>query len=575
MTIVAPRSLLSRAPAGPDPWYLAAVCVGALLIIVASINQPYNQNELQQMAPYGSGSVEEITAGTRQPPLDPLLGALVQHLLGEGQLRQRLVPALCGIGTLVLVAAVLCRLGTGWAGAFGVWVLATSPLMVRYSAYTRPYALPLFLMMLLVYAAQRWLEDGQRRWLLLVGLAAAALPLARVPEPTAFLLTLAVVLTWWAWRGRLAWGQVWPLVAVSLGALATVGFWMSTSLATQSSGLVDPSPAGVADRFVPATVEVATFLLPLLATWFPWWPVTVALVLTALVLPTSRRLLLSWWLWLPLLAGPVAFALSLYFLTLDPFDSDIRPYRARYAYFLLPAYAMVAVAVAMAWQGIDRKVRALRVAVGALLVAALVGQLPATARVLITNESPDYGQAAEVIERLPDDAIVLYDTPNEAGGWRQPFSAKPRYLAAVPFATAVNGIPHRARLVPETGPVYLLILDSECAQSVVCDDPPRRWNKDVEGFELAERFDRFRLYAPTDGQSGPEGTIRALRSLGRSFGPDLGYIERFAAAWLLQHEGRAGEGERLIQRMYDRATPGAVERIRGAEARRNLDPFAG
>ncbi len=559
--------------ARPDPWYVAAVCVGAVLIVVAAVNQPYNQNELQQMAPYGSGSIEEIISGTRQPPLDPLLGALVQLLLGEGQLRQRLVPAACGIGTLVLVAAVLRRLGTAWAGAFGLWVLATSPLMVRYSAYTRPYALPLFLMMLFAYAAQRWLEDGRRRWLVLAGSAAATLPLTRVPEPTLFLLAVAAMLAWMVWRGRLAWGRVWPLIAVSLGTFAPVGYWMSTALASQSTGFFEPSPAGIAGRIGPATAEVATYLLPLLATWFPWWPVTVTLVLTALALPTSRRLLLSWWVWIPLLAAPVLFALAFYYLTLSPFDSGVRPYRARYAYFLLPAYVMVVVAVATAWQGIDRTTRGLRVAVGALLGAGLVGQLPATAQVLFSNEAPDYGQAAEVIERLPDEAIVLYDTPNLAGGWRQPLSAKPRYLGDVPFAVAVNGIPHRARLIPETGPVYLLILDSECAQSVVCDDPPRRWNKDVEGFELAERFDRFRLYAPTDGQSGPKGTIRALRSLGRSFGPDLGYIERFAAAWLLQHEGRAAEGRRLIQRMYDRATPDAVERIRGAEARRNLDPF--
>ncbi len=391
-----------------------------------------------------------------------------------------------------------------------------------------------------------------------------------------FLLAAAAVLAWMAWRGRLAWAQVLPLVAVSLGAFATVGAWMYVALASQSSSLFDPSPAGVANRFGSAVTEILTSLLPLLGSWFPWWPVTVALVLTALLLPASRQLLLSWWLWIPLLAGPVAFALVLCFLTLDPFDSDIRPYRARYAYFLLPAYILVVVALAMAWQGIARTSRALRTAVGALLVAALVGQLPATARVLFTNEAPDYAQVADVLTgQLPDDAIVLYDTPNDADGWRQPFSAKPRYMGDVPFATSVNAIPHRARTIPEIGPVYLLILDGECAQTVVCDDQPRRWNKDVDGWEVAARFDRFTLYAPLEGQSGPEGTIQALRSLGRSFGPDLGYIERFAAAWVLQREGRSREGQELIQRMYDRADPDAVRRIREVAARRNLDPFAG
>jgi 4-amino-4-deoxy-L-arabinose transferase-like glycosyltransferase len=34
--------------------------------------------------------------GTRQPPLDPLLGAAFTHVFGQGQLQQRLVPLLAG-----------------------------------------------------------------------------------------------------------------------------------------------------------------------------------------------------------------------------------------------------------------------------------------------------------------------------------------------------------------------------------------------------------------------------------------------------------------------------------------------
>ncbi|MBA3233588.1 MAG: glycosyltransferase family 39 protein [Propionibacteriales bacterium] len=146
-------------PAGPvavgqnhdSAWYAGAVAVGAVLIVVAAINQPYNQNEIKQVAPYGSNSYVEITGGTRQPPLDPLLGALIQHLLGEGQLRQRLVPMLAGIGTLVVMGLLMRRLRFGVIGAFGLWMMATAPLMVRYSAYARPYALPLFLMVMFVY----------------------------------------------------------------------------------------------------------------------------------------------------------------------------------------------------------------------------------------------------------------------------------------------------------------------------------------------------------------------------------------------------------------------------------------
>ncbi|MBA2528356.1 MAG: glycosyltransferase family 39 protein, partial [Euzebyales bacterium] len=135
--------------------------VGTALIVCAGWRQPYNQNELQQLNVYGADTIAEIVGGTRQPPLDPLLGAGVQRLAGVGQLQQRLVPMLAGAGTLIVLSAVFLRAGMGAAGAAGVWLLATAPLMVRYSAYARPYALPVLLMVLLVYFTQRWLA-GRR-----------------------------------------------------------------------------------------------------------------------------------------------------------------------------------------------------------------------------------------------------------------------------------------------------------------------------------------------------------------------------------------------------------------------------
>ncbi|MBA3233922.1 MAG: glycosyltransferase family 39 protein, partial [Propionibacteriales bacterium] len=177
-------------------WYAGAVVVGVVLIVIAAINQPFNQNELRQIAPYGTNTYAEITGGTRQPPLDPLLGVLIQHLLGEGQLRQRLVPVFAGIGTLIVMGLLMRRLGYGAAGAFGLWVMATAPLMVLYSAYTRPYALPLFLIVLFVYTVQRWFDERRVRWLAVTALAAIALPSARVPEPIMFLATTSVTLSW-------------------------------------------------------------------------------------------------------------------------------------------------------------------------------------------------------------------------------------------------------------------------------------------------------------------------------------------------------------------------------------------
>ncbi|MDQ3325787.1 MAG: hypothetical protein M3529_08740, partial [Actinomycetota bacterium] len=82
--------------AGDIGWYVTGVLVGAALIVTTAFRQPYSYDELTQIAPFGSNNLVEIVTATRQPPIDPLLGALFRHLFGQGQLQQRLVPVLAG-----------------------------------------------------------------------------------------------------------------------------------------------------------------------------------------------------------------------------------------------------------------------------------------------------------------------------------------------------------------------------------------------------------------------------------------------------------------------------------------------
>jgi uncharacterized membrane protein len=108
--------------------------------------------------------------------------------------------------------------------------------MVRYTAYTRPYALPLFLMMAFAYAGHRWLETRRIPWLIAAAVPAALLPLARVPEPVVFLGSTALVLTLFAWRQRLPWKTAGPLALVALAADVFVGYPQFRSLQSQTSG---------------------------------------------------------------------------------------------------------------------------------------------------------------------------------------------------------------------------------------------------------------------------------------------------------------------------------------------------
>lgn len=567
----APARVRSRL-GGDIPWYVGAVLVGCALNIAAAIRQPYSYDEIQQITPYGSNSIVEILSATRQPPLDPLVGALVQHVLGVGQLRQHLVPLLAGIGTLTLMSLLLRRLRLGPAGAFAVLVLATAPLMVRYSTYTRPYALPLFLMVLFAYAAQKYLDEGRRGWLVVAAVTAVALPLTRVAEPVVFLLTTAAILAFLGCRGRLSWAQSGPLIAASGGTLVLVGLPMYLLLAARAGSFYDPSASGVLDRFGTGVREIATAVPPLLATSFPWWPATLLVIVTALALPASRRQLLQWWMWWPFLAAPVVFLLAYHIL--NPFSFYALPYRARSLYFFLPAYVLVIAALsAVVTNGKAAVPQRLRIGLSVLLGGVLVGQLPATADVVLKNAAPDFGQISEVLtEDLPDDAIVLYDRPTPAGQSRQPFLGTPRYMGTTPYVQTVSDLVDDSDYIPENGPVYVLV-NGQCASPGRCEPTRTPWDEDVPGWQIAYQVERFTLYEPTEGQAGPAGVIAALRAVGDALGPELGYVETFTAATLLEEQGRSAEGKALIDQMYSEATPEVAQRIRDMAEQDQLDPF--
>jgi 4-amino-4-deoxy-L-arabinose transferase-like glycosyltransferase len=517
-------------------WYAGAVVLGGVLMTVTALTQPYNQNEWVQIEPYVSTDPAVITSGTRQPPLDPLLGALVQHLLGEGQLQQRVVPVTSGIASIALVAALLRRVRTGAVGVVAAYLLATMPVFVRYAAYARPYALPLLLMLLCCWAGSRWLDTGRRRWLL--GAAAAALlaPAARVPEPVTFLGAALVVLLWLGWRRRLHRHRAWALAAAIGAALVTTGSIMFLAL-REAAGetLFDPTPSEVAGRLDGAGREVVDFVAPLLADWFPWWPAAVALIVLALVLPQTRHLRREAWFLVPLLAGPVAFFAAFHLVT------SARDYRARFAYFLGPplvllvAAACVGLTALLAARSRDRA--RWPSWLGAGLVAALVAvQVPTTLRVLTEDDVPDFAEAGRVVTaQVPADGLVLVDTP-ASGNWRLPFFGHRRYLDDdSPQVVTVSLLAKGVETVSAAGPVHLLVIDPACATSATCEKrQPAQWDGRIPGYALVRDFDRFRLYRPLEGQAGAAGAITALEQLAESFGPAYAGKDVRARARLLR-----------------------------------------
>ena len=555
------RPSYDRVTGGADRWwYLGAVVAGAVLLVVTALRQPFSYDEITQITPYGSWDVTEVLGATRQPPLDPLLGSVLTHVFGQGQLQQRLVPVLSGIAVLTLMSLLLRRLGLRGAGAWAVWVMATTPLMVRYGAYTRPYALPMAEMLLLGYALHRFLDGGGRRWLTVVWVSAVLLPLTRVPEPTVFLGVTAASLAWASWRGRLRWALARPPAVACLVGLFVVGVPMFVLLGAETSGsFFDPSPGGVVARAGRGFHEIGTAVVPLLGSSFPWWPLTLSVVVLAVAVTVSRRRLLGWPLWWPFLAAPVAFLLAYHLV--NPFSFFSLPYRSRAAFFFVPAFVLVTAALASVVTDRSRVALRWRAPLAVLLAAAFVTQLPATARVVSYDAAPDFGAASRVLtSRLPDDAIVLYDRPSPAGQSRQPFLGSPRYMGRRPYVVNVFELAQEASSVPRSGPVYVLV-NGQCTRPGRCTVVRRPWVRHVPGWRLLRTQERFSFYAPDQRQSGMPGVISAMHAFGEALGPELGYVETLTEAALLDRQGDHDRARRLVSRLGSRLSATDRERV--------------
>lgn len=527
---------------------LALVLLGSALIVVAALNQPYNQNEYAQMGGYGDPDLRDAVTATRQPPLDPFLGVLAQRLLGEGHLEQRVAPVVAGILTLALTALLLRRSGLGWAGSAGLLLLATAPLFLRYSGYTRPYAVPLALMLACAVVGSTWLDTGRRRWLLAAFTTALLLPLARVPEPATFLATASLLLVVAGARERLPRGRAWGLAAVLLLGLLTAGVAAVVQLVAQGStsqgtSFLDLAPSAVLDRVVPAATTVVDRIAPMYALWFPWWPLVLLVLGLALALPSARRHLLGSWYWLPLLLGTVAFLLA--FQLLVPLG--VRDYRIRYAYFLVPP---LAIAVAAVVHALAQR-RRIGPWVGVLLTAALVvTQAPATWQVLTRDQAVDLAGAGRVIDDVvPDGAVVVYDGPGAVGRWRQPFFGEERFLEGDHTIVTAREL-SRGQLTVDAkdGPTYLLVADAACISNVECTDRPADvWDGRLAGYEEVGRLEHLVLYAPRDPVPGLTGLLTAMTALVDGYGPRWGVPDAIVAARVLERRGRPVTATHLLR----------------------------
>jgi hypothetical protein len=222
-------------------------------------------------------------------------------------------------------------------------------------------------------------------------------------------------------------------------------------------------------------------------------------------------------------------------------------------------------------RGVGRRAR---LALAAVLGVGLLAQLPATAKVLTVDVSPDYAQAGQVLVReLPADASVLYATPLPMPKYRLPFEKLQVPTYQMPTILDPRFLAQRPRGAPTRGPVYVLVLAGECANTSYCDAPAPVWDHQVRGWQALSTFDRFTLYAAEDPKSGRRALIDALVSFADAFGPELGMLETYAAAALLDAGGHSRAAHELISEALCSLDPVTRKTYRDYANSHGYNPF--
>lgn len=531
---------------------LVAVLIGAAVLLIAIEDEPYHIDELRQVRSYDRpfGDVVEASFAQVQPPLDPLVNAAVQRVVGVGDARQRLVSVLAGIGSLALLGTLAWRADLRIGSAVAVLTMAISPLLVSVTAYARPYALPLFLSLAFLLAADVWLT-ARNGWmvpaLFIVGLL---LPLSRTSEPPLFLGAVIGILAigWWLrrndpWRGS---------PAVPIGAAATglvvVALPVLWRLSSELAEYGETGSITVFDQLSRLWNEVPGVAAEVL----PAWPFLLAVVLIWLALPRARRALLAeWWFWV-LVAVPIGFAVV--FVLRTPVT---QPYYDRYTFSWVPAIALIVGAVTWAIVGRARHgERFVPALVGVLIIATIGSSSMRLAHDLMTVDREDWEAASYLlVDETRDGTVVVFDVVRPFGSYRTPFAGQPRYTGTGQTIPLSVDLARDPSLVPDGSPVHIMLLDNRPAD--------QRWPPlpEVDGWTSLPVDGWFVMYRPAEPPIGPVAAAKALLHFAAPLGPDHGAALTIAAAALLDHAGARDAAAESLDALLSAANSELRDRI--------------
>lgn len=158
----------------------------------------------------------------------------VVKALGFSEYTLRLIPFLCGVGSLLLFRHVAGRLLKGSALVLAVGVFAVAYPLVRYSSEAKPYGVDVLVSLVLLSLLVAWMRRPERtRWLwALAGVAPVAVGLSYPAVFVAGGIGLTVAWALWTTRSRAGWV---PWAAYNLALLAGFVALMALSAGKQDA----------------------------------------------------------------------------------------------------------------------------------------------------------------------------------------------------------------------------------------------------------------------------------------------------------------------------------------------------
>jgi hypothetical protein len=158
-------------PEAQSRWFWALLIIGVSLRLVRYLLRfPLWEDEAGLSANLLDRGYRELLLPLHFNQIAPTLflwGQLaVVRLLGFSEYTLRLIPFLCGMGSLLLFGHVARRLLRGVPLVLAVGLFAVSYPLTRYAAEAKPYGCDLFLALAMLSLVVEWLRrPGQDRWL--------------------------------------------------------------------------------------------------------------------------------------------------------------------------------------------------------------------------------------------------------------------------------------------------------------------------------------------------------------------------------------------------------------------------